>query len=201
MMRLILVLASLTAFFGLMLSSRASSSGSSPLASNALGGQAAQELQKPPDTVQLAAESKLGTVAFSHTNHITKNYNITGTGPVECIECHHVEQPAAEVAKHPPLKTAWPADRTTTLTLELLKDPKAPDVTACRSCHARAGAKPQVWPEIPQIKYEGGTALITMTNQQAFHRNCAGCHDAAGKERAVKAPKTTQCAACHKKAA
>ena len=111
-------------------------------------------------------------------------------------------QPASEVSKHPPLKTAWPADRTTTLTAESIKDPGAPPVVVCRDCHARKDEKPKLLPAIPEIKHEGSTALISMTNQQAFHRNCAGCHDEVVKQRpTAKAPKTVQCVACHKKAA
>lgn len=158
----------------------------------------AQERQRP-DVIKLSSASKLGAVTFSHTNHTTKDYNIAGTGPIACVECHHTAQPAAEVAKHPPLKTAWPLDRTSTLTAENYNDPKTPEIVGCTSCHARAGEKPKVWPEIPQIKHEGSPALISLNNQQAFHRNCAGCHDAAAKERAVKAPKTAQCVACHVK--
>ena len=165
----------------------------------------AQEAQSdgrtPPDVVKLATDAKLGSVTFSHTNHVTKNYNIAGTGPITCIECHHTAQPASEVVKHPPLKTAWPADRTTTLTAEELKDPKSPAVVGCRGCHARAEAKPKILPATPQIKDEGSTAMITVTNQQAFHRNCAGCHEQVAKERNVKAPKRLQCTVCHKKAA
>jgi hypothetical protein len=165
------------------------------------GAGAAQEARKRPDVLTLGADAKLGPVTFSHANHTTKNYNIAGTGPVACIECHHTAQPASEVAKTPPLKTAWPLDRTTTLTAELLeKDQSAVGVIACRNCHARAGAKPAVWPEIPQIKHEASAALITLTNQQAFHRNCASCHDEVAKTRPdVKAPKTQQCMACHKR--
>lgn len=164
------------------------------------GTSAQQPRKKAPDVIRLALDHKLGPVTFSHLNHTTKNYNVTGTGQIECIECHHVAQPASEVAKHPPLKSAWPADRTVTLTPATADDPATPEVIGCRSCHARANTKPTVWPEIPQIKYEGGTALLTLINQQAFHRNCAGCHDAASKERpTIKAPRTTQCTACHKK--
>ena len=159
-----------------------------------------QQRKKPQDVYKLAPDHKLGPVTFSHLSHTTKNYNIAGSGPIQCIECHHVAQPSSEVAKHPPLKTAWPADRTVTLTPATADDPATPEVIGCRSCHARANPKPTVWPEIPQIKYEGGTALITLTNQQAFHRDCAGCHDAAFKERpTIKAPRTTQCTMCHKK--
>ncbi len=163
---------------------------------------AAQDAKKPQDTYVLAQEAKLGTVTFSHLNHTTKNRNSEGTGPSACIECHHTAQPAAEAAKHPPLKTVWPADRTTTLTAETLaKDPNAVGAV-CRDCHARADTKPKLLPEIPQIKLEVGTELVTLTNQQAFHRNCAGCHDQVAKARTdVNPPTSKKCTACHKKTA
>ena len=60
--------------------------------------------------------------------------------------------------------------------------------------------KPEAWPEIPQIKHEVSTAIITLTNQQAFHRNCAGCHDEVVKHRKdVNPPTSMKCAGCHKK--
>jgi cytochrome c553 len=162
----------------------------------------AQETKKPQDNYMLATEAKLGQVAFSHINHTTKNRNLEGTGPSACTECHHTAQPATEAAKHPPLKTAWPADRTTTLTAELLaKEPNAVGAV-CRDCHARAEAKPKLLPENPQIKFETGTELVTLTNQQAFHRNCAGCHDEIVKTRTdVTPPTSKKCTACHKRAA
>ena len=173
----------------------------SPPAPAAAGPQAAQA-PKRPDVLTLGADAKLGPVTFSHANHTTKNYNIAGTGPVACVECHHTAQPASEIAKLPPLKTSWPIDRTTTLTAELIeKEPAGVGVIACRSCHARAGTKPAVWPEIPSIKHESSAATITLTNQLAFHRNCAACHDEVAKQRPdAKAPKTAQCMVCHKKA-
>jgi hypothetical protein len=156
----------------------------------------------PPDVVKLALEYKLGAVSFNHTAHITQNRNLAGTGPIDCVECHHTAQPAAELAKHPPLKTAWPADRTVTLTAETVKDPKTPDVVNCRDCHARKDEKPKLLPAIPEIKHEASAAMITLTDQQAFHRNCASCHDEVMKQRpTAKAPKTAQCTICHKKAA
>jgi len=162
----------------------------------------AQDTKKPQDTYTLATEAKLGPVTFSHINHTTKNRNLEGTGPSACIECHHTAQPAAEAVKHPPLKTVWPADRTTTLTAEVLaKDPNAVGAV-CRDCHARADAKPKLLPEIPQIKFETGTELVTLTNQQAFHRNCAGCHDEIVKTRTdVTPPTSKKCTACHKRVA
>jgi hypothetical protein len=160
----------------------------------------AQDTKKPQDTYVLATEAKLGKVTFSHINHTSKNRNLEGTGPSACIECHHTAQPAAEAAKHPPLKTVWPADRTTTLTAELLAtDPDAAGAV-CRDCHARTDAKPKLLPEIPQIKFTVGTELVTLTNQQAFHRNCAGCHDEIVKTRTdVTPPTSKKCTACHKR--
>jgi cytochrome c553 len=162
----------------------------------------AQDTKKPQDNYTLATEAKLGPVAFSHINHTTKNRNLEETGPSECIECHHTAQPASEAAKYPPLKTVWPADRTTTLTAEqLAKDPDAAGAV-CRDCHARADAKPKLLPEIPQIKFGVGTELVTLTNQQAYHRNCAGCHDEIVNTRKdVTPPTSKKCTACHKRVA
>ncbi|MEW6128564.1 MAG: cytochrome c3 family protein [Acidobacteriota bacterium] len=161
----------------------------------------AQDATKMPDVVKLAKDNKLGPVTFSHTNHTTKNYNLEGNGPVACIECHHTAQPAAEAAKNPPLKTAWPADRTTTLTADLFqKDPKAAGVASCNNCHVKTGETPKLVPAIPQIQPEGASAPLTLNNQMAFHRNCAGCHDKVLKARPdAKAPGMQKCAACHKK--
>ncbi|HLA10817.1 MAG TPA: cytochrome c3 family protein [Pyrinomonadaceae bacterium] len=161
-----------------------------------------QDAVKVPDTMVLSEKAALGKVTFSHLNHTTKNYNIEGMRPSQCIECHHVEQPEAEAKKMLPHLTAYPPDRTTTLTAELLAKEPGTKVTPCRHCHARKEEKPTLWPEIPQIKSENSTAIITVTNQQAFHRACAGCHDQVVKARPeVKtAPTTLKCTACHKKA-
>lgn len=163
----------------------------------------AQEERKPKDEYILGPYAKLGGVKFSHTDHITKNRSIDGTKPIACVECHHTAQPASEVVKHPLHKTAWPADRTTTLTAELLeKDPTAPPVNACTECHARAGTKPKLLPEFPKIKVEGVAEPITLDNQQAFHRNCNTCHDEVAKTgRATTGPTSKKCVACHKKSA
>jgi cytochrome c553 len=164
----------------------------------------AQDAKKPPETIVLSKEAKLGQVTFNHLNHITKNRSADGTKPIECVECHHTAQPASEAVKHPPHKTAWPADRATTLTAEFLeKDPTAA-VNMCTDCHARADTKPKLLPEIPQLKFEGSAEPTVLTNQQAFHRNCGGCHDAAVKARpdlAPAPPTSKKCVACHKKTA
>ena len=171
--------------------------------SNALFNASAQEGRKPKDEVILGPYAKLGGVKFSHVDHATKNRSVDGTKPIACVECHHTAQPASEAAKHPPHTTAWPADRTTTLTADLLeKDPSAPPVNACTDCHARAGTKPKLLPEIPKLKIEGVADPVTMDNQQAFHRNCGGCHDEVAKTgRTSTAPTSKKCVACHKKSA
>ena len=168
-------------------------------------GASAQDAKKPPETIILAKEAKLGQVTFSHLAHITKNRSADGTKQIACVECHHTAQPASEAAKHPPHKTAWPADRTTTLTAELLeKDPAAPPVNVCTDCHARAEAKPKLLPEIPKLKFEGSDEMTVLTNQQAFHRSCGGCHDEAVKARpdlSPAPPTSKKCVGCHKKTA
>src|SRR5207237_3409336 len=115
----------------------------------------AQVGKNPPETIVLAKEAKLGQVTFNHLNHITENRSPDGTKQIACIDCHHTAQPVAEPLKHPPHKTLWPADRTTTLTADLLdKDANAVGAI-CTDCHARADAKPKLLPEIPQVKFEG----------------------------------------------
>ncbi|HYY97768.1 MAG TPA: cytochrome c3 family protein, partial [Pyrinomonadaceae bacterium] len=103
-----------------------------------------QGAQAMKDEFKLSTDSKKDKakslpVTFSHVNHATKNYSVDGAHTIACVECHHTDQPAAEAAKHPPLKTANPADRTVTLTAETVKDAKTPEVATCRSCHAQDG--------------------------------------------------------------
>lgn len=174
-------------------------SGLASSSSNAL----AQEGKKPPDVIVLGAQAKLGAIKFSHIDHITKNRSVDGTKPIACVECHHTAQPASEAAKHPPHKTAWPADRTTTLTADLLeKDPSAPPVNLCHDCHTRAEEKPKLLPALPQITLEGSAEPIVLNNQQAFHRKCGGCHDEVAKtNKETTAPTSKKCVACHKKVA
>jgi hypothetical protein len=163
----------------------------------------AEGAQAPKDEYKLSTDSKKDkakslAVTFSHVNHTTKNYSVDGTKPIGCVECHHTDQPAAEAAKHPPLKSANPADRTVTLTAETVKDPKTPAVQACRACHAQEGDKPKLLAAIPEVTYEGDTDPTTLTNEEAFHRNCNGCHDqAVEKRKGINAPTTNDCIKCH----
>ena len=157
---------------------------------------------KMPDTIVLAKDAKLGQVTFNHAKHATENRSADLSKPIACVACHHTAQPAAEAVKMPPHKTAYPADRTTTLTMDLLaSDPKAVGAI-CTDCHARTGEKPKLLPEIPSVKFEGASEPTVMTNQQAFHHACGDCHDAVAKVKAdTTAPTSKKCTACHKKSA
>ena len=113
--------------------------------------------KKPPEVIVLGKEAKLGQITFNHLKHITENRSPDGTKQIACVDCHHTAQPAAEALKHPPHKTVWPADRTTTLTAELLEKDSATVVNACTDCHARTDAKPKLLPELPTVKFEGSS--------------------------------------------
>ena len=163
----------------------------------------AQE-KKIPDVIVLAKESKLGQVTFNHLKHINEKRSPDGNSQLACIDCHHTAQPAAEAVKHPPHKTAFPADRMTTLTAELLEKDPATVVNVCTDCHARTDQKPKLLPDIPSVKFEGAAEATVMTNQQAFHRSCGACHDEVVKARPTldpPPPTSKKCTACHKKAA
>src|SRR5438128_6556134 len=106
-------------------------------ASKITGDVSAQAGKKPAETIVLAKEAKLGQVTFNHLKHASENRSPDLTKPIACVDCHHTAQPASEAVKTPPHKTVWPADRTTTLTMELIeKDPNALGAV-CTDCHAR----------------------------------------------------------------
>lgn len=156
---------------------------------------------KMPEVILLGKGSKQGEIKFNHVKHNSGEYSVGG--PIACIECHHVAQPASEAAKFPPLKTAWPAGRTTTLTIELFtKDPNAAGVAKCHDCHARQGEKPKLIPTIPEVKDPGSTTITTLTNQLAFHQACDSCHFQVQMNRfGTKVPNAVVCASCHKRTA
>src|SRR5437879_11104124 len=104
----------------------------------------AQNGKKPPETIILAKEAKLGQVTFNHLKHITENRSADGTKQIACVDCHHTAQTVAEALKRPPHKTVWPADRTRTLTMELLEKDENAVGAICTDCHARADAKPKL---------------------------------------------------------
>ena len=156
---------------------------------------------KIPETLVLSKEAKLGQVTFNHLKHATENRSADLSKPIACVDCHHTAQPAAEAAKHPLHKTAYPADRATTLTMELLEKDANALGAKCTDCHARADTKPKLLPEIPTLKFEGNAEPTVLSNQQAFHRNCNECHDVVAKAKPdTTGPTSKKCTACHKKA-
>src|SRR5258706_8429831 len=79
-----------------------------------------KESKEQPAKVKLDTDSvddKWGEVAFDHTNHTTKNYSIDGKSLINCVECHHTDQPKESLKA--PLVTS---DRTIALTANVLKD-------------------------------------------------------------------------------
>jgi len=162
----------------------------------------AQQTKTIPEVITLANSSPLGTVTFNHAKHNNGTYKV-GDQPIACVTCHHTAQPVSEVVKHDGFKTAWPADRTTTLTMDLFtKDPAAAGVAACRDCHARSKETPKLLPTIPQIKYATSANAIDLPNQTAFHRACTSCHAEQKKLNPdFKGPTAAQCTSCHKKSA
>ena len=139
--------------------------------------QSAAQTLTIPDTVTLGKDAKLGAVTFNHADHITKNYNSAGDGPIACTECHHTAQPSADVAKHALWKTSWPADRTTSLTKDLFtKDPAGSGAAPCRSCHVKTGETPKLLPKLPEVTLAGATTPTVVNNMVAFHRRCTACH-------------------------
>jgi hypothetical protein len=155
-----------------------------------------QSSKVQPKEVVLAKDSqsdKYGEVAFSHTNHATKNYSVDGKSVIACVECHHTDQPKANLK--PPLSTS---ERDVVLTAAVLDDPKSAPVKTCRACHLQAGddSKP-----LPTVMYPGQTTPVKLNNEIAYHNNCNTCHDAAIKARPDlkgKIPGTNDCAKCHK---
>jgi cytochrome c553 len=130
-------------------------------------------------------------VPFNHENHATKPYAADLKSVMSCAECHHTDQPKSALTGV--LKTS---ERDEALTAALLEKPDAKPVKDCRSCHAREGDKPAGLAANPEVTYPEESDAITMTNEEAYHRNCITCHDAVKKIKAdTKAP--TTCAQCH----
>ncbi|HEX8069769.1 MAG TPA: cytochrome c3 family protein [Pyrinomonadaceae bacterium] len=130
-------------------------------------------------------------VLLTHEAHATLKYSRDQKSVVSCAECHHTDQPKAALTGV--LKTS---EREVLLTSANLKEANAAPVKTCRECHAKADQKPAEWPTIPTVKYPDEDDEVTLTNDEAYHRNCNTCHDDVKKNNpATKAP--TTCAGCH----
>ncbi|HEY8185397.1 MAG TPA: cytochrome c3 family protein [Pyrinomonadaceae bacterium] len=155
-----------------------------------------KESKTQPKEVTLGKDSqsdKYGEVAFNHENHATKNYSIDGKTIINCVECHHTDQPAS--ALQPPLKTS---ERSVALTAKVLEAADAKAVKECRVCHLQAGDDSA---PIPTVTYAGKTTATKLTNEVAYHTNCNICHDKAIAARPTlkgKVPGSNDCLPCHK---
>jgi len=157
--------------------------------------QAPKESKEQPKKVTLDADSlddKWGEVAFDHETHSLKNYNPDGKSVTSCVECHHTDQPKDNLKA--PLVTS---ERTVVLTAALLKDAAAAPVKTCRACHLQAGDDSKPLPVITKDSKQ-----VKMDNENAYHINCFGCHDAAIKAKPELATKISGsdpkgCVKCH----
>lgn len=163
--------------------------------SASLGQQIPKESKEQPKKIKLDTDSlddKWGEVAFDHENHTTKNYTPDGKALGTCIECHHTDQPKANLK--PRLVTS---ERNVALTVDVLKDAAAAPVKGCRSCHLQAGDDSKPLPVITKDDKQ-----LKLDNEVAYHTNCFACHDAAIKARPDLATKTSGsdpkgCVKCH----
>ena len=144
-------------------------------------------LNKSPKTTK-SPDKEL--VPFNHKTHSTKNYSADLKSVIGCAECHHTDQPKS--ALKGVLKTS---EREELLTTAGLAKADARPVKSCASCHAHDGAKPAGWPENPKVTYDDGDEVV-LTGEEAYHRNCITCHEAAKKTKA-DTPAPVKCADCH----
>lgn len=145
-------------------------------------------LNKTPKTTKSPDKNR---VPFDHVTHSTKPYSADMKSIIGCVECHHTDQPKS--ALKGVLKTS---ERDEVLTTESLAKASAKPVKSCASCHAQEGTKPASLAENPSVTYPDDPDPVTLTNEEAYHRNCITCHESAKKiNAATKAP--TACAQCH----
>jgi hypothetical protein len=155
-----------------------------------------KESKTQPKEVTLSKDSqsdKYGDVPFNHENHATKKYSPDGNSVLSCVECHHTDQPAANLKA--PLKTS---ERAVALTTESLAAADAKPVKTCRACHLQAGDDSAT---MPTIQYPDKPAPTKLTNEIAYHINCNICHDKALAARPAlkgKAAGSNDCFPCHK---
>jgi len=166
-----------------------------------------------PKTVVLAKGStRAKPEVFSHEAHATLKYSADGTKVMSCAECHHTDQPSSSLSGL--LKTSH---RDVMLTTASLAAAGAKPVLACHACHAQEGKRPDICdpalggarykfcPNIPAVTYPDESDETVLTSEEAYHRNCITCHNAAieahkkpGAPKFIKASPPVNCADCHK---
>lgn len=172
----------------------------SPVARTTFAAFDGKELPKKV-TLNKDSATEYGDVAFDHESHSFKKYSVDGKTDISCAECHHTDQPKADLK--PPLVTS---ERDVALTVDALKKPGARDVKDCNTCHFRENDVPE-GKEIPSATYKddkGKADTKELTNELAFHINCNNCHNEAAKLRPELKKKPgfateKDCLTCHTK--
>jgi hypothetical protein len=155
-----------------------------------------KESKTQPKEVVLDKDSqsdKYGEVPFNHENHSIKPYSPDGKIVLTCVECHHTDQPPADLK--PPLKTS---ERAVVLTTASLAAADAKPVKSCRVCHLQAGDDSA---PMPTVTYADKPAPTKLNNEIGYHNNCNVCHDKAIAARPAlkgKLPGSNDCFPCHK---
>lgn len=155
-----------------------------------------RESKVQPKEVVLSRDSqsdKYGDVPFNHENHSIKMYSIDGSSVLSCVECHHTDQPVANLKQ--PLKTG---ERDVVLTTAVLEEASSKPVKSCRACHLQAGDDSA---PMPTISYPDKPAPTKLNNEVAYHLNCNICHDKSIAARPTlkgKIPGSNDCFPCHK---
>ncbi len=159
--------------------------------------QAKESKTQPKETIlgKDSQSDKYGEAPFNHENHSVKKYSIDGAAVIACVECHHTDQPPANLKA--PLKTSG---REVVLTTASLEVADAKPVKSCRACHLQTGDDSA---PMPIIQYPDKPAPTKLNNEVAYHLNCNVCHDKAIAARPAlkgKIPGTNDCLICHKPA-
>ena len=155
-----------------------------------------KESKVQPKEVVLSKDTqsdKYGDVPFNHENHSIKMYSIDGQSVLSCVECHHTDQPVANLK--PPLKTG---ERDVVLTTAVIEEASSKPVKSCRACHLQAGDDSA---PMPTISYPDKPAPTKLNNEVAYHLNCNICHDKSIAARPAlkgKIPGSNDCFPCHK---
>jgi hypothetical protein len=153
-----------------------------------------------PETFTLCKDSlsEYGETAFNHANHAFKNYSPDGKSVMGCVECHHTDQPKS--ALKPPYVTS---ERDVVMTNDVWKA-SSQKVSNCRTCHFQDGNVPdgKTMP-VATVTDAGKTGSKEINNEVAYHVNCNTCHDAAFKLRPELKSKpgfstSKDCTICHK---
>ena len=133
---------------------------------------------------------------FDHMKHHDVTHSLDGRTATACVYCHHTEQPMP-VAGKPYLKKS---ERNEVLTAAQLETSKQA-VNSCRVCHFQEATAATAEFPPKSVKYPREMGIPPsgpLTNDNAYHLRCIGCHEAAVK-RDSKLKSPLACGDCHVK--